>query len=148
MLKLSLRALVMGLIATGISGVAVASQPTTGLGESWPNTTDVSLNPHYHVYVFMRNGIRYIQVNELDGTIDAAVATANGTVLTLPIGQTADQVRILQLTQRGAPQATPANTAVVVYRDATTTVSAIPLSNGTSQVMLLAPCNDPDHCSG
>lgn len=148
MLKLSLRALVMGLIATGISGVAAAAQPTTGLGESWPNATDVSLNPHYHVYVFKRNGIRYIQVNELDGTIDAAVATANGTVLTLPIGQTADQVQILQLAQRRAPEATPANTAIVVYRDATTTVSAIPLSNGTSQVVLLAPCTDPDHCSG
>lgn len=41
----------------------------------------MSLNPQYHVYVFVRDDVRYIQVNELDGTIDAAVATANGAVI-------------------------------------------------------------------
>ncbi len=54
--NLSRRALAFGIVAVlGLPGFAVAAEPaSTGLGQAWPNATDVSLSPHYHVYVFRR----------------------------------------------------------------------------------------------
>jgi hypothetical protein len=57
-----------------------------GLGEAHPRAPDVSLSPRFHVYVFPKDGIDYIQINGLDGKVLAAVAAANGRFYTLPIG--------------------------------------------------------------
>ncbi|KAF1008682.1 MAG: hypothetical protein GAK28_01110 [Luteibacter sp.] len=65
-------------------GAATAAQPaTTGLGSSWPNATDVSASPQYHVYRFERDGIRYIQINDATGTVRGAVAYIGGQILDL-----------------------------------------------------------------
>jgi hypothetical protein len=150
LLKLSRRAVAFGWVAMGISGFAAAAPPpSTGLGEAWPSATDVSLNPHYHVYVFMRDGIRYIQVNDASGTVIGAVATANGTALALPIGRDASWMRILDgaSTSRASAATNSAAASQVIYRDAATTITATPLSDAATQVNVEV-CSDPTRCSG
>lgn len=148
--NLSRRAIAVGIAAMGISGfVSAAQSPSTGLGEAWPNTTDVSLSPHYHVYVFVRDGVRYVQVNEEAGTVDAAVATADGTVLALPVGRYAEHVQVVHRTASSASAATTSTGATeTIYRDATTTITATPQSNGTTQFAVAVLCSDPTRCSG
>jgi uncharacterized protein YjlB len=131
-------------MAVGFSGAAWAQAPSTGLGQAWPNAADVSLSPHYHVYLFVRNGIRYVQINDLGGTVHAAIASANGTVLVLPVGVDAAQAK--------SSVASTAATAETVYQDASVTVSATQQSNGSVQVIATPKaetdtCSDPGECS-
>lgn len=87
----------VGGFCTLMSATAVfaqSTQPGTGLGQSWPNATDVSASPHYHVYVFWKDGIRYFQINDLNGNVRAAIAVANHVVLVLPVGLDAAAVTV------------------------------------------------------
>lgn len=126
---LSRVALVLSLVTT--SGAALAATPTTGLGQAWPNTSDFSTNPNFHVYVFALGGIQYIQVNDLNGNVLGSVGTAGGQFITLPVGLFAQLVATPQqsaaVTTNAAPTAAPAT----VYNDGTTTVTATLLSDGT-----------------
>jgi hypothetical protein len=112
-----------GLVSIGLSSVAMAQTSTsaTGLGQSWPNAADVSAAPNWHVYVFWLQGIKYVQINDLGGNVHAAIGTANGTTVVLPMGVDAQNV-----TTSGA------SAAQVVYQDASTTVAATPRSDGTT----------------
>lgn len=133
-------AAVVGLSLVGATGVAMAANPpSSGLGQAWPNAADVSASPHWHAYVFTLGGVKYIQVNDLNGNVLGAVGTANGQFITLPIGafsqlvSTPQQPAVnTQATSEAAPTAAP----TTVYQDATTQVTATPMSNGT--VMLQA----------
>ena len=113
MLKISrLHVMTVALLAMGISGTAAATDtPSSGLGQSWPNATDVSANPHWHVYVFVKDGVRYVQVNDTNGGVRSAIATAGGQVLVLPIGQDAQNVTT---TDAAAAATDPAET---IYDD-------------------------------
>lgn len=149
--NLSRRTLAFGIVAVlGLTGVAVAAEPaSTGLGQAWPNAADVSLSPRYHVYVFVRDGIRYIQINDANGVVRSAVATADQTVLVLPVGVDASSVRVTHAPDSSATAAS--NPAIeTVYRDTTTTITAIPTSNSTTRftVAQAATCTDPATCSG
>jgi hypothetical protein len=116
----SRKAIIGVLLAAAFSTSALANQPpSTGLGQSWPNTTDVSVSPHFHVYVFVRDGVRYIQINDLNGTVLGAVAVADHVVLVLPVGVDAAYVTT---SQSGGGEA--------VYRDATTQISALAADHG------------------
>src|SRR5579875_2837948 len=87
------RAVCAGLVAMGLSVSAWAAQPPSmGLGQAWPNAQDVSASTHWHVYVFANNGVRYVQVNDLNGNVRAAFASANGQFLVLPMGRDALRV--------------------------------------------------------
>jgi hypothetical protein len=118
-----------GLVALGFSGVigAQTAAPASGLGQSWPNVADVSANPNWHVYVFVLNGIEYVQINDLNGTVHAAIGTAGGTTIVLPVGVDAQNVTTSQ------SSGTSTSGTVTVYSDAATTVTATPQSNGTTQ---------------
>lgn len=133
-------------LAFGLSGGAFAGTPSSGLGEAWPNATDVSASPHFHVYLFNRDGIRFIQVNDLGGTVRGAIATANGTVLVLPIGVDAAHVNAAN-----AQTATPSSASETVYQDQAVSVSATPQSDGSVQILatphLQSTCSDPGECS-
>lgn len=144
-----------GLTALCVTSTAFAqtATPATGLGQAWPNATDVSANPNYHVYVFVLNGIKYIQVNDLNGTVHAAIGTANGTSIVLPMGVDSRNVST-------SAQNTPASTsssavgttssaAQTVYQDSTTTVTATPQSNGGTKFTVLDASSCPTaSCSG
>lgn len=109
----------------------MAASPATGLGQSWPNASDVSTNPNFHVYVFSMGGIRYIQVNDTNGNVLGSVGTAGGQFITLPIGRFAQQVTTPSQPASAPTTATPTATATPVYNDGQTAVTATPLSDGT-----------------
>ncbi|MBB3229166.1 hypothetical protein FHW69_003820 [Luteibacter sp. Sphag1AF] len=125
------------------SAFSAAAPPSTGLGQAWPNATDVSVSPRYHVYVFERHGIRYVQVNDLNGTVRAAFGTAAGDVFALPIGMDAD--RLVTLSEPVA--AATAATGETVYRDENTSVNATPLSDGGIRMLVVGTCDNPAQCS-
>ncbi len=131
-----------------LSGAAFAQASSTGLGQSWPNTQDVSTSPNYHVFVFMLAGVRYIQVNDFYGNILGSVGTANGQYITLPIGRFA---QLVSTPQQPAPasNATPATAPTVVYNDGATTVTATPMSDGTLQLNATGSTSqcDPVDCN-
>ncbi len=125
------------LFAALLSTSALAREaPATGLGQSWPNAADVSVSPHYHVYVFVRDGIRYIQVNDLNGTVRGAVAMADRVVLVLPVGVDAPYVT----TQHALVPVTHGET---VYRDSATRITATPTNTGAVQFDVITPAADP-----
>jgi len=134
-------------ICTLLSAVPALAQQNadavTGLGQSWPNAADVSTSPHYHVYVFHKDGIRYFQVNDLNGNVRAAVAVANGVVLTLPIGLDAGDA-----THSASPQTS--NASETVYNDKGVTLTATPKHNGhvtVNTVTVLDNACEPPDCA-
>lgn len=148
--NLSRRALAFGIAVMGLPGLAVAAEPaSTGLGQTWPNTTDVSLSPHYHVYVFTRDGVRYIQINDANGVVRGAIATASDEVLVLPIGVDAARVKTQHVAASNASRSTAMDSTETVYRDSTTTLSVTPLSTGALQITTqqAATCTNPAECS-
>jgi hypothetical protein len=139
-----------GLIALCVTSIASAqtSAPATGLGQAWPNATDVSANPNWHVYVFVLNGIKYIQVNDLNGNVHAAVGTANGTSIVLPVGVDSQNVATPSSTTTNSSSTTSSvSSSTTVYTDSATTVTATPQSNGT-RFTVLNTSSCPSGCSG
>ncbi|WP_232820882.1 hypothetical protein [Dyella sp. C11] len=149
MLKaLSHRACLVGMLALASSGAALADQPpASGLGQSWPNASDVSSNPNFHAYVFTLGGIQFVQINDTNGNVIGAVGTANGQFITLPVGRFSQLVT----TPQQGPAVTPAAAAAApttVYQDSATTVTATALSDGTLQLKAAAACSgDPAVCN-
>jgi hypothetical protein len=145
------KVIVATLFASILSTSALAYQsPSTGLGQAWPNAADVSVSPHYHVYVFVRDGIRYIQVNDLNGTIHGAVAVADDEVLVLPIGADAQYVTTAQASTQVARVSSNTET---VYNDGSAQLTAEPASNGVVKIGVITAemtCQhtNPTDCSG
>lgn len=135
--------LAMGL-AMSMSGAAWAGPPTTGLGQAWPNASDVSVNPNFHAYVFVMGGIQYIQINDAAGHVLGAVGQAGGQYIVLPVGRYARQVSTPQ--QTATTTATPTASSMTVYNDGTTQVTATPMSDGTTALTTSAAC-DPVDCN-
>lgn len=141
-------AAVVGLSMIGATGVAMAANPpSSGLGQAWPNAADVSASPHWHAYVFTLGGVKYIQVNDLNGNVLGAIGTANGQFITLPIGAFSQLVSTPQqpaANTQAVAAAAPAAAPTTVYKDDTTQITATPMSNGT--VMLQAVDTGGDKC--
>ena len=132
----------VAIAAIAVTGASLAApQATTGLGASWPNTTDLSTSSRYHVYRFERAGVQYVQVNDAAGTVRGAIAVAGDQVIDLPIGLDASHW-VIGNGDPAAPAGEP------VYHDETVTISIAPQSNGTAR-MMVAPgtCDDPAVCS-
>ncbi|WP_266158368.1 hypothetical protein [Dyella silvatica] len=93
--------------------------------------------------MFERDGVRYIQVNDLNGAVRGAFAVAGGQFLTLPIGSDAPLVSTPQQPRRAAaaPSTAPSQT---IYQDNAVKVMATP--QGQNRVMLDAICQDPLDC--
>lgn len=126
------RALAAVAVSLLAAAPAVAAQPAqTGLGQSWPNARDVSASPNWHVYVFERGGIRYIQVNDLQGNVHAAVANAGGELLALPVGSDAQSVSTPDEPAAGETTAA-AGTGETVYRDDAVQINLTPQTDGTA----------------
>jgi hypothetical protein len=145
----SRKSVLAGFVGLVLSTSSLAAKlPSTGLGQAWPNTTDVSASPHYHVYLFARDGIRYIQVNDSSGKVRAAFATANQVIFVLPIGADAQAAGTLQ---QSAAQTTTAATSSTekVYSDNVVQVTATPQADGSLLVnAAMAGCTNPYNCVG
>ncbi|HET6804521.1 MAG TPA: hypothetical protein VFH59_03645 [Frateuria sp.] len=151
------RALCAGLVVLGLSASALAAEPSgTGLGQSWPNAQDVSASVHWHVYAFNNNGVRYIQVNDLNGNVRVAFATANGQFLVLPMGRDAQDISTPQQAIATSSTAVPLRSYTeTLYRDSGVQLDATPMSDGTTMFTaaqtstLAAPScdSDPAECN-
>lgn len=159
MSKISLRhAFCASLIAIGFAGTTVSAAPLNGgLGQAWPNARDVSANGHWHVYVFANNGMRYIQVNDANGSVRLAFGTASGQFLVLPMGRDAQHVSTPQQSLPADATAVPLTSYTeTVYRDDDIQVDAVPMSDGTTHfsiapmtaTSLVSPCDNPAECNG
>jgi hypothetical protein len=161
MIKLMpLRAICAGLVVMGLSTSAFAAQPLgTGLGQAWPNAQDVSASTRWHVYVFANNGVRYVQVNDLNGNVRVAFAAAHGQFLVLPMGRDAQRISTPQqsLSSTGTTVVPLTSYTETVYSDSTVQLTAVPLSDGTTMfnaaapstmTTALAPCDNPEDCNG
>ncbi|WP_266171260.1 hypothetical protein [Dyella subtropica] len=140
---------VFAVLAVFASGAAFAASPSTGLGQAWPNTADVSAHPNFHVYVFTLGGVQYLQVNDMNGNVLGAVGTAGGQFITLPIGRFAQLVATEQQPAAATTNATPAAVPATVYNDGATALTATPMSDGTVQLratVTRAVC-DPVDCN-
>ena len=138
-----------GLFALAMSAPAMADDQASGLGQSWPNAQDQSINPNYHVYVFNKDGVNYVQVNDAAGKVRAAVAASGGQFLVLPLGSDAARVSTPQSEATQAPAGVQAAGAPqTVYQDSAsqTQVTVTPLSNGTLMLRAAAACSDPALC--
>lgn len=136
-------------LAVFVSGAVFAAAPSTGLGQAWPNTTDVSAHPNYHVYAFTLGGIRYLQVNDANGNVLGAVGTAGGQFITLPMGRFAQLVATPQQPAAVNTRARPAAASATVYNDGTTAMTATPMTDGTV-LLRAAPAQticDPIDCN-
>ena len=146
--KLSCRAAFAGFLMFGLAApLMAASLPSAGLGQAWPNTVDMSSSPSWHAYAFMLGGIKYVQVNDVNGNVLGAVGAVNGQFITLPIGRFSqlvstpqDPVNIHKLTT-AASVTSPA----MVYQDGSIRIMATTLSNG--MVQLTASTCDPIECN-
>lgn len=152
------RAICTGLVAIGLSATPlVAGTFSTGLGQAWPNAQDVSTNMHWHVYVFVNNGIRYVQVNDQNGNIRGAFATANGQFIVLPMGRDARRISTPQQHATLSTTAAPISPPEALYSDDSFQLTATSLSDGTvtftvapsTTTSAIAPCtsNDPEDCN-
>ena len=139
--------LAVGLMAaslTSMSAMAASAVSSTGLGQSWPNAADVSASPHWHVYVFQRHGVRYVQVNDLNGKVRAAFAAASGSFLTLPLGSDAANVA----TPDEPLPVTGSTAGDIVYQDSSLKVLVAPQADGTTRTYVASgDCHDPIECS-
>lgn len=146
-MKAVLVAALLALVGLGTSvtaqeaGAQVASAPTAGLGSAWPNAQDVSRQPQWHVYVFMRDGVKYIQVNDTNGVVRGGIAASvsGDTRIALPLGL--GQVAVV-------PDGVAPVQGTVVYSDANTVVSST--SSGlvaSPQLMSAADCTSVPDCS-
>lgn len=147
MQKLTRAALGM-VLGLSLSGAIAATEPTaTGLGQAWPNAVDVSASPNFHAYVFVLNGIKYVQVNDLNGNVIGAIGTVGGEFITLPIGQSQN----VSTPQQHAARTMSIKTATptTVYRDGSTVIMATPQSNGMTMLTAAtsSTCTDPEQCT-
>ncbi|BFI94573.1 MAG: hypothetical protein RSP_00830 [Rhodanobacter sp.] len=123
--------------------------PATGLGMARPNAIDVSTNPNYHVYLFTLGGVRYIQVNDVNGNVMGAVGTASGQFITLPVGAFAQQVSTPQQAPAAPSTAAPSTAPITVYNDGSVLVTATPMNDGTTALRAApsAVACDPIDCN-
>lgn len=135
-------ALLAGLLA---GPVLAATPPATGLGQSWPNTPDVSTHPNWHVYVFARGSTRYIQINDAQGVVRGAFARTPYSLVGLPIGTDAGN-----LSTPDEPLPPPASRqSVQVYQGDGVQAFVAPQPDGTARLMLVSSdCKaDPINCN-
>lgn len=132
------------IVAFGV-GAAHAQAAVSGLGQSSPNTTDVSTSPNYHVYVFQRGTNRYIQVNDASGNVRGAVVRTPYSLLGVPVGSDATRVATPD-----EPLPVPASTTgETVYQDDSVKVFVAPQTDGTMQIRAVATeCKNPLECTG
>lgn len=106
--------------------VFAQQQPAASLGEAWPATKNVSAAPGWYAYVIVRDGVKYIQLNDAAGAVRAVIATQNGQFLVLPMGTDAERVS----TPQSPLVMADAGPAITVYRDSSVQITAATDSHG------------------
>ena len=71
-----------------------APKAANGLGQSFPQATDLAADPDWQIYEFERGGVRYLQINDAAGRVRAAVGHIGDVFWVMPIGGDADRVAV------------------------------------------------------
>ncbi|WP_369944166.1 hypothetical protein [Xanthomonas medicagonis] len=95
-----------------------------GLGESLPKARNLALDPAWRIYEFQRDGVTYLQINDVAGKVRAAVGRINDTLWVLPMG--ADVARV------SLPATTAGSAGTVVYQTSGFVVRVVPGSAGNA----------------
>lgn len=106
-----------------------------GLGESFPDAVDLAADPAWQVYEFERDGIRYVQINDSNGTVRAAAGRIGGTAWVMPIGTDADRVAL-------PGDAMPVGIPRVLYRGAE--VEVVLYQEGAQSRWLVRPLGNAE----
>ena len=130
-----------GLAAFCVSSVAFAQ------------TAALSQAPAYVTVSVLPNGAKYVQVNGADGTVLAVALAVSGTAIVVPgtmgTQAAATPSQSSALTSTSTPStSTPSTSTQTVYHDSTTTVTATPQSNGTTQFNVLSADSCPTASCG
>ncbi|WP_244952539.1 hypothetical protein [Xanthomonas maliensis] len=88
---------VAGLFASGAAmadccpsgGVGTAA---IGLGDSNPKAANLAMDPSLAIYEFHRDGVTYLQINDVTGVVHAVVARVDDALWTLPMGKDVNRV--------------------------------------------------------
>ncbi|MFC5436834.1 hypothetical protein ACFPME_09730 [Rhodanobacter umsongensis] len=131
-----------GLMLAFAGPVLAQQQPDAGLGSAWPtDTPDVSSMPGYHVYTWVKSGVKYVQVNDNSGQVLVALANAGDVFLPLPMGSAAQDLR---MPQDASVTTSPGAT---VYQDDTMMMTATPQTSGAVMFQAISTCTNPVECS-
>lgn len=134
-----IRPVLTGVVAL-IGFASGGASATTGLGQAWPDASDVSASPRFHVYVFEKQGLRFVQVNDANGTVRGAIAVAGDEVIGLPVGVDADHWSTAAGTLSAAGE--------TVYHDASVTIAIAPQEDGSARLLAIqTDCKNPVECS-
>ncbi|WP_372362834.1 hypothetical protein ACCQ10_08990 [Xanthomonas sp. NCPPB 1325] len=66
--------------------------PATGLGDSNPKAANLAMDSSLAIYEFHRDGVTYLQINDVTGVVHAVVARVDDALWTLPMGKDVDRV--------------------------------------------------------
>ncbi|MBV6808703.1 MULTISPECIES: hypothetical protein [Xanthomonas] len=74
----------------GNGGVGVHA--ITGLGDSNPKSANLAIDPSLAIYELHRDGVTYLQINDVTGVVRAVVARVDNALWTLPMGKDVERV--------------------------------------------------------
>ncbi|CCP10780.1 hypothetical protein SMSKK35_1379 [Stenotrophomonas maltophilia SKK35] len=83
-------------IAGGPSDFHGKPLATAGLGQASPAAVNLSQDPSWQLYGFQRDGITYLQVNDLLGNVQLIIGNAGGAYWVLPAGDNLAKVSLPQ----------------------------------------------------
>ncbi|QAU22865.1 hypothetical protein EO087_01740 [Dyella sp. M7H15-1] len=113
----------------------VCADAQQGLGSGVPGAPDVSVNPNYHVYRWVKDGISYLQLNDLKGGVLMAVEVVQDQLIVLPMGS----LRAVPKNGRAVDQLEEGE---LVYGNSDATIS---VKGDTFEVTVA--CGNPADCS-
>lgn len=105
--------------------------PAVGLGDSNPKAANLAMDSSLAIYEFHRDGVTYLQINDVTGVVHAVVARVDDALWTLPMGKDVDRVVLPKknkissapnLSQLTANDAAQLNQAQLVYKTRNFTV--------------------------
>lgn len=107
-----------------------APKASSGLGESYPEAVDLAVDPSWQVYEFEKDGIQYVQINDRQGAVRAAVGRIEDMFWVLPIGGDAERVLL-------SDDVMPAGLPKVLYRSQD--VEVVLYQDGTHHKWIVRP---------
>ncbi|CEH40270.1 hypothetical protein H8Z70_12695 [Xanthomonas citri pv. citri] len=105
--------------------------PAIGLGDSNPKAANLARDSSLAIYEFHRDGVTYLQINDITGVVHAVVARVDDALWTLPMGKDVDRVVLpkenkissdARLNEPTGSDATKRNQAQLVYKTRNFTV--------------------------
>ncbi|NHF68145.1 hypothetical protein [Xanthomonas hortorum] len=70
----------------------IGAHAMTGLGDSNPKAANLAVDPSLAIYELHRDGVTYLQINDVTGVVRAVVARVDNALWTLPMGKDVERV--------------------------------------------------------